>query len=149
LKKLVYCKRFLYFAFELIIMLWTIHFLSTASAEEMVGNCTNFALCGLCGANRDLMPNPGNLSCNGTVCGVDDIDTCCVDERTDGGTWNFLMIYLLLLTVAAVFFFLGYSLGSKGEESSKDAENKNAEPTSNVVSPEVEEDGEIGRVYLL
>jgi len=67
--------------------------------------------------------------------------------RTDGGSWYFLMIYLILLTVSAVFFFLGYRLGSRDEEDSS-AGNKN---TGNVVSPEVwEEADEFGRrVYLL
>jgi len=118
----------------------------TTTPSVSATNCTEFALCG---TNQYLKPNAADLLCAEEVCGEDDIATCCGESegRTDGGSWYFLMIYLILLTVSAVFFFLGYRLGSRGEEDSS-AGNKN---TGNVVSPEVwEEADEFGRrVYLL
>jgi len=134
-------------------MLWIICLLSIVSAN---GNCANF---NLCSDDQYLVPNAGNISCADEICGAQDISTCCGEsvKRSNKASWNFLMIYLILLAVASVQFFLGYTLGSRSgnsqENEEKGGNNNTVRPKANIISPQEIEDEDaepdIGRMYLL
>jgi len=140
-------------------MLCVISLLSTVWAN---GNCANFDLCG---GDQYLLPNASFISCAQDICSDEDISTCCGDKKSSKASWDFLMIYLIVLTVTSILCFLAYRLRSysneKGEheEHNKDEGGNNMTlgptpgPKSDVVAPlEIEEeDAETvpGRVYLL
>jgi len=110
--------------------------------------------------------------CAQNPCVSSDMDTCCVKKGSSRGSWNFLMIYLIVLVIGSVFCFIGYKCRSSDDSGSTcNSKESNVAKTEKMLTtkqivPESdtptqadvvlqsngagdEEDGGTGRVYLL
>jgi len=135
---------------------------------EQKANCANYSLCD----GVEIVANASFVYCAAKLCEEDDAATCC-EKGSSRASWNFLMIYLIVLVIGSILGLIGYKCHSSGDsdgssnskESNVDKEkdmhitkqiapDSNDTPQSGVVLQSNEdavdeEDDDTGRVYLL